>query len=119
MQATQPEVAHALAIVQAVGQQPQLVADKRMQKLGTVHYGDLLVDLHGLKDKRGEVDLWDVTLADTMVSLESVIDKTKGGQWDELQQEAQDIADGMRSPYPAADDYRAEDQRERLLGLAA
>lgn len=102
----------------ALAQQPQLVADKRMQKLGTVYLGDLLVDLHGVND-RGEVDLWDVTLADTMVSLESVIDKTKGGQWDELQQEAQDIADGMRSPYPAADDYRAEDQRERLLGLAA
>jgi len=100
---------------QALAQQPQLIADKRMEKLGTVHYGDLLVDLHGVNDC-GEVDLWAVTLADTSVTLESLID---GDSWDELQQEAQDIADGLRSPYPAADDYRAEVQRERAMGLAA
>lgn len=103
---------------EALALQPQLVADKRMQKLGTVHYGDLLVDLHGVVD-RGEVDLWAVTLAGTMVSLESVIDKRKGRAWDDLQQEAQDIADGMRSPYPAAEDYRVDDRREQRLGLAA
>lgn len=106
-----PEAAEALA------QQPQLAQDARMEKLGTVYFGDLLVDLHGVI-KRGEADLWDVTLADTTVTLESVIDKSDGADWDVMARQAQEIADGVRPSHPTAfqEDAAAADA---LAGLAA
>ena len=119
---TKTEAAEALA------QHPQLAQGKGIEKLGTVHYGDLLVDLYGVI-KLGDADLWDVTLSDTTVTIESLIDKNKGKDWDVLERKAQEIADGVRPFHPssqkdsadAADALIAEEESrgrlERSLGM--
>lgn len=92
------QVAHendACALAQALRQQPQIdVKDKRMSIIGHGSFGDVNVDLYGVIDC-GELDLWDVAIAGTRVSLSSVVTSK---QWDDLQQYAQDAYDRDRSP---------------------
>ncbi|TXD58828.1 hypothetical protein FUT88_13180 [Ralstonia sp. TCR112] len=88
----------AYQIEKALAAQPQVAKDNRIQLIGSGSFGDLAVDFWGVVD-RGEVDLWDVALAGTSVSMTSVI---TGKQWDDLQNDAQSIYDNQRSPYGVA-----------------
>ena len=88
----------AVRIERALAGQPQLAKGRKTQLIGHGHLGDVAVDLWGEID-RGELDLDDVTLAGTTVSLSSVIDSKK---WDSLQAEAQAAYDRDRSPYGVA-----------------
>lgn len=90
-QATQ---SNALVDLQkSLSQQPQIdVKNKHISIIGHGSFGDLSVDLYGAVDC-GELDLWDVAMAGTTVSLSSVI---SGYQWDDLQQYAQDAYDRER-----------------------
>lgn len=85
----------AVAIQQALSHQPQVdVKDKRMSIIGHGSFGDLRVDLYGVID-HGELDVWDVALSGTTVSLLSAINV----KWQtRLQQYAQDAYDRDRSP---------------------
>ena len=68
--------------------QPQLTAD--LELLGTSTLGDLRVDLYGAATVRGshcEVELEDVAIAGTTISVETVIDRK---QWKRLEGEAWD-----------------------------
>ena len=91
----------AYQIEKALAAQPQVAKDNRIQLIGSGSFGDLAVDFWGVVD-RGEVDLWDVALAGTSVSLLTVPGIQGQKQWDSLQAEAQAAFDNQRSPYGVA-----------------
>lgn len=91
----------AYQIEKALAAQPQVEKDARIQLIGSGSFGDLAVDFWGVVD-RGEVDLWDVALAGTSVSLLTVPGIQGQKQWESLQAEAQAAFDNQRSPYGVA-----------------
>ncbi|MEL6237054.1 MAG: hypothetical protein AAFO57_00295 [Pseudomonadota bacterium] len=91
----------AVRIERALAAQPQLAKGQKTQLIGHGFLGDVAVDLWGEID-RGELDLDDVTLAGTTVSLESLPGIKDKKVWDSLQADAQAAYDKDRSPYGVA-----------------
>lgn len=88
----------AVRIERALASQPQLAKGQKTQLIGHGFLGDVAVDLWGEID-RGELDLDDVALAGTTVSLSSLIGSKK---WDSLQADAQAAYDDQRQPHREA-----------------
>ncbi len=91
----------AYQVEKALAAQPQLAKDKRIQLIATGSFGDLAVEFWGVIDG-GEVDLWDVALAGTTVSLRTVPGIQSDRQWKSLEFQAQMAFDKKRSPYGVA-----------------
>lgn len=67
--------------------QPEMLTG--LEYLGTTHWGDVLVDLHGsvywVGSRIGDIDLEDVTITGTTISLRDSLDNA---EWARLQREA-------------------------------